>query len=137
MATSEEFHDFPAATPGQAYFDEKQKAGWRLVSITWERDRTTSESTATTEPVPFGLRISEDRQSLEEDRAEKRVLMRIWELIAKDWTLPAIAADLNAAGLRTRRGELWTPSGLFRLLPRLIEAGPAIVKDTEYIARKR
>ena len=138
MANVERVREFLSAPPEADYFRQKMKAGWRMVSIDWERDVPGAQpgKTAGQEEVPFGLKIADDCQHLTEQPPEKQALIRMMEMIVQDHPLPEVAAELNRSGYRMRSGTPWTPSALFDLLPRLIEAGPKILTDEEYVSRK-
>ncbi len=137
MPQTERVREFPLDPPSAAYFRGKIEQGWRLVSMDWERivpDRKTSEASAT-EPIPFGLEIGADCQHLKENSYEKHVLIAMMDLIVKDRPLSEVAAELNRLGYRNRAGTDWTPGQLFDLLPRLIDVGPRILTNEEFIAR--
>ena len=138
MANVERVRERPPSPPAEQYFREKTGQGWRLVAIEWERDAAgpAAEQPAA-EEVPYGLRIDGERLQLLENSAEKLALMRMMELIVQDAPLPQVAAELNRDGYRTRQGAPWTPTAIFNLLPRLIDAGPRILTDDEYVARKQ
>ncbi len=139
MANVERTREFLSTPPDAAYFRDKVAAGWRLVSIDWERDlpATKTPPPSAIEEVPFGLQIADDCLHLTEQPSEKQALLRMMELIVQDLPLSQVADELNTSGYRTRTGALWTPSALFDMLPRLIEAGPKIFTDQEYVARKQ
>jgi hypothetical protein len=128
--------DVVRTVPQAGYFEEKIASGWRLAAIDWERDAPDADAPQTQE-VPFGLQIAGDCGHLEENLHEKRMLSRMMELIVQDRPLSEVAAKLNADGHRTRTGSEWTAPALFDLLPRLIDAGPRILTDNEYVERKR
>jgi hypothetical protein len=111
-------------------------AGASLPSTGSATCRARSPQKTEVEDIPFGLRIADDCQHLTEQPPEKQALMRMMELIVKDQPLTEIAVELNRNGYRMRSGTPWTPSALFDLLPRLIEAGPKILTDQEYVSRK-
>ncbi len=139
MANVERVREFLSAPPEADYFREKVQAGWRLVSVDWERDDPNAQpmaTAATEEEAPFGLTVADDCRHLTEQPAEKKALIRMMEMIVQDQPLPEVAAELNRSGYRMRSGLPWTPSALFDLLPRLIEAGPKILTDEEYVSRK-
>jgi Recombinase len=126
------------------YFVQRSAAGWKVASIEWVRDAPSetavpvqvSEGSATTAPVPYGLQIAKDGQYLEENPLEATVLMLILEQIVKEKRISEIAIQLNHEGHRTREGKLWSPTAVFNLLPRLIEAGPSILKNRDWSARR-
>lgn len=57
--------------------------------------------------VPFGYQVAADGVQLVAETREQGLLARMRGLQAAGWTLRAIAADLNADGLLTRRGGAW------------------------------
>jgi hypothetical protein len=138
MADVERLREFVSSTPELDYFRKKAAAGWRLVSVDWERDVPVGAAAkpASREEVPFGLRVADDCQYLTDHVPEKKALIRMMELIVKDQPLSVVAEELNRGGYRTRKGLAWTPLDLFELLPRLIEAGPKIFNDEDYVARR-
>ncbi len=84
------------------------------------------------EEIPYGLRLSEDGLHLEPNPVERTVLLLILDKIVREKRITEIANELNADGLRTRRDSAWSPSAVFDLLPRLIDAGPAILKSPDW-----
>jgi recombinase len=62
--------------------------------------------------------------------------MLILEQIVKEKRISEIAVQLNHEGHRTREGTLWSPTAVFNLLPRLIEAGPSILKSRQWSERR-
>ena len=87
--------------------------------------------------LPFGLQVSDDCLYLEENPAEREVLVTMMELIVEDKPLSQVAAELNRRGFRTRWGSAWGPESVFNLLPRLIEFGPQLSSSQDWIARRR
>jgi DNA invertase Pin-like site-specific DNA recombinase len=98
-----------------------------MVSVSqWEREaigertkdalahkRANGERTGT---VPFGLNVTQDGHSLEEDPAEQDILTRIHELKAAGHTTRQIADELNRQGYVTRRGTAWKFEYVARIL---------------------
>jgi hypothetical protein len=138
MANVERVREFVSNLPERPYFEQKIAAGWRLVSFDWERDLPAPEAPAPTpiEEVPFGLQVADDCEHLEENASERKALVLMMELIVKDEPLSRISGELNRHGYRTRAGNPWTAGEVFDMLPRLIETGPRIFTDEEYVARK-
>lgn len=139
MAKIERVREFLPAAPGAEYFRQKLEQGWKLVSIDWEREVEASLPAAVDPPaeeVPFGLEVADDCKHLKENPGEKNALMLMMELIVKDEPISQVAEELNRRGYRNRDGKSWTPGQVFDLLPRLIEAGPRILTNREYVARK-
>jgi hypothetical protein len=62
--------------------------------------------------------------------------MLILEQIVKEKRISEIANQLNLAGYRTREGTPWGPTAVFNLLPRLIEAGPSLLKSAAWRERR-
>jgi hypothetical protein len=126
------------------YFVQRSAAGWKVANIEWVREATSetaeplpgSEDDRTTAPVPYGLQVAKDGQYLEENPLEATVLMLILEQIVKEKRISEIAIQLNHEGHRTRDGTLWSPTAVFNLLPRLIEAGPSILKSHRWSERR-
>lgn len=138
VANVERVREFLPAAPEPEYFRQKIEQGWKLVSINWERELEPGlpvvEQAA--EEVPFGLEVGDDCKHLKENPGEKNALILMMELIVKDEPISQVAEELNRRGYRNRDGQSWTPGQVFDLLPRLIEAGPRILTNSEYVARK-
>ena len=135
MAKLERMRDFLTAAPPEGYFTDKTSAGWRLVAIEWERGATSAVEPD--EDIPYGLRVASDCRRLEGNPDEINVLLLLMEVIVQDGPLSKAAEAINARGHRTRDGQQWTPSALFRLLPRLIEAGPRLCTSEEWLERRK
>ncbi len=119
------------------YFIRKAAEGWSLSAVEWVRevaDTTTQRDrvSITSEELPYGMRLSDDGLRLEPNPLERTVLLLILDKIVQDKRITQIAAELNENGLRTRQATPWTPTAVFDLLPRLIEAGPAILKSNDW-----
>jgi hypothetical protein len=115
---------------------DRTEAGWRLVGLEWERDSTASVESHL-EPVPYGLRVAVDCCHLEADPAELEVLTQVAQMVIQESRLPQIAEALNRKGHRMRNGENWTSSGVFELMPRLIDSGPRIFSSVDWPMRRR
>jgi hypothetical protein len=138
MPKYEYIRETPATTPEAAYWDRRIREGWKLSAIEWKRESEASSAKAEDEfQVPYGLRISGDCLRLEEDPAERQVLLVMLEAIVQDHRLSQVADVLNERGFHTRVGRKWTPAAVFDLLPRLIEAGPGLLNSTEWAERRR
>ena len=116
---------------------QKIEAGWRLVSLEWQREIQGEEPKAVRPEVPYGLRISEDCMHLEEDPVEKQTLMFMMELLIQDYPFSRVAYELNMRQFRTRSGAHWNPVSVFNMLPRLIEAGPEMFSSDDWEARRQ
>jgi len=122
----------------QADLDRRAAAGWRAAAVVWERlaEPGAPAPANIAEPVPYGLKISEDCLSLEEDLQEKEALLAMLEMIVQDKPLSEIATALNQRGLQTRLKTSWTPGSVFDMLPRLIEVGPRVFTSEEWVVRR-
>jgi hypothetical protein len=118
--------------------ERRSAEGWRPVAVEWERTGSPAAATAPVkQQVPYGLRISDDHQHLEEHAGEVQVMLAILEGIVEDRSMSRIAEELNHRGFFMRTGEAWTQSGVFELLPRLIDFGPRLFSRQEWIERRR
>lgn len=122
----------------QADLDRRAADGWRAAAVVWERlaEPGAAAPANIAEPVPYGLKISEDCLSLEEDLHEKEALLAMLEMIVQDKPLSEIATALNQRGLQTRLKTSWTPGSVFDMLPRLIEVGPRVFTSEEWVVRR-
>ncbi len=126
------------------YFAKRLAEGWAVASIEWVRE---SDEATTPQPaklnlvddasaLPFGLRVSEGG-FLEENPLEAAVLLLILEQIVQERRITEIAHELNTQHYLTRHGTAWTPTDVFNLLPRLIDAGPSLLKSAAWEQRRR
>lgn len=115
---------------------QQTEKGWKLVAIEWERE---VEAAAEHLPrdVPFGLRIGPETQRLEENPAEREILVQMMELIVQEGSYARIADEINRRGFRTRQGTKWSPVSVFEMLPRLIEVGPHVFQTPEWQRRRQ
>jgi hypothetical protein len=120
------------------YVARRAEEGWNPVAVEWERESAGVAIAVSdvVEEIPYGLQVAGDCQHLEENPAEKEVLMLMMEQIVQDEPLYKVAAELNRRGHRTRQGTKWSPVAVFNLLPRLIEAGPRIFSSEEWAERR-
>ena len=124
------------------YFTERAAAGWRLVALEWERE-VPSESPIQPQPlqrftpVPYGLRVADDCQHLEENPLEMQVLKMMMEFIVQDYPLSRIADELNRRDLRTREGQPWTQVTVFEMLTRVIEVAPQVHPSEDWAERRK
>ena len=118
--------------------ERRAAEGWRPIAVEWERTDLSAMSTAPVkQQVPYGLRVSDDHQHLEENAGEVQVMLAMLEGIVEDRSMSRIAEELNRRGFLMRSGEAWTQSGVFELLPRLIDFGPRLFSRQEWIDRRR
>jgi hypothetical protein len=139
MSKLQRVREVPSGPLSQEYVSQKNKEGWKLTAVEWERevDESAAQPGPLTEEVPYGLRVSADCSHLEENAAEKQALVLMMDLIVQDAPLSLVAEELNRKGFRTRAGANWTPGSVFDMLPRLIQVGPRIFSSTEWAARTR
>lgn len=116
--------------------EQRTNEGWKLVAIEWEREVEAPDDQLLAE-VPFGLRVGPDCQGLEQNPAEREILLQLMELIVQEGSYAHIADEINRRGLRTRQGEKWTPVSIFEMLPRLIEVGPRLFQSEEWQKRRQ
>ncbi len=138
MARVERIREVLTGSVDLEYMRQKAEAGWKLVALEWRRE-IEGEDTAQqvmVEEIPYGLRVASDCSRLEEDPAERGVLIQMMELIVQDYSVTLVATELNKRGLRTREGGPWTPVSVFNMLPRLIEVGPRIFSSDEWEERR-
>ena len=72
-------------------------------------------------PIPYGMRASGTAGMPEVDQTQAPVVDEIFRRVLRGDALTAIALDLNQQGLRPRRGQAWTHTGISRLI-----ASPAL-----------
>jgi hypothetical protein len=123
------------------YFQERLSAGWVPVAMEWitppEPAKDAVEATPQQVETPYGFRVSESGNTLEPDPEEVGVLYVLLEQIVRDRRFTQIADELNRRHFRQRGGGAWTSSAVFELLPRLIDAGPLLVKSEEWARRRQ
>ena len=120
------------------YVARRAQDGWTPVAVEWERQSAgdADPPADAIEEIPYGLQVASDCRHLEENPAEKQVLVLMMEQIVQDQPLSRVAEELNRHGHGTRQGTKWTPVAVFNLLPRLIEAGPRIFSSEEWADRR-
>ena len=124
------------------YFGTRVAEGWRVARIEWVRESDMVSSPALpimpgARPVPYGLQVAEGSRHLEENPLEAAVLMLILEQIVKERRITEIALLLNREGHVTREGAPWRATDVFNLMPRLIEAGPVLLKSEAWTQRRQ
>jgi hypothetical protein len=117
--------------------EEFQRQGWTATAIEWQREVGGVEAKPGVEDPPYGLRVGDDCLSLEDDPDETRILVTMMELMIQDGPYSSIAQELNRRGYATREGSKWNPVSVFKMLPRLIEAGPKIFSSEEWRRRRQ
>ena len=139
MAKIERVHEAVEGPLDPEYIRQRTAAGWKLVGLEWEREIEAErpERRAGFEAVPFGLKVAADCQHLVEDPEEMQVLKSLMEMIVQDISLGRMADELNLRNLRMRDGNPWNPVAVFKVLPRVIEAGPKILSSEEWVNRRK
>lgn len=125
------------------YFMKRSAEGWKLASVEWVRESDKAQPASTLPHVltgsadlPYGLQVGQDGVHLEENPLETTVLLLILEQIVKEKRVHEIAWQLNMQGYSTRDGRSWSASDVFDMLPRLIEAGPSLLKSAVWQQRR-
>ena len=135
MSKSERVRERISGIPGSDYFEVREKAGWKLIAVEWERmadDQPTEK-----EEIPYGMRVASDCQHLEYDPDEMAVLTLMMELILQEHGFGRIANELNEHGFRRRDSAQWTEISAFNMLPRLIEIGPRMFSTADWYERRK
>jgi hypothetical protein len=133
--------------PTSDYLSKMHDAGWSLVALEWEREievagtgreeQVAEELEVGTEEIPFGLRIAADGRHLEDDPLEAQTLKFLGEMIVQDISFVGMADALNAREYRTRDGQPWNAARVFKLMPRLIDVAPRLLKGSEWESRRK
>jgi hypothetical protein len=150
MAQFERVREAVAGKIDAAQVAAREREGWRLVAVEWERgDEAAARAAGPSggraavrefEPlqaVPYGARVAGDCERLEDDADEMQFLLALMELIIQDISISKVAEELNRKGFRTRGGTEWGPVSVFNLLPRLIELTPKIFASQEWVERRK
>ncbi len=137
MARKERLRESPEGKPVPEFLRQRAEAGWRLVAVEWEREAENEPSSTWTEDVPYGLRVSPDCTRLVQNPTETEIMVAALDMIVEDCPLSRVADELNRCGYRTRSADLWTPTTLFNLLPRMIEVSPRLLASDQWLTRQR
>ena len=136
------------SNPTFEHLQERQRAGWRLTALEWQREveeietqpeapSAKRQSQIDLSEIPFGTRIADDGLHLEENPSEMEVLNSLAEMIVQDISYTQMAERLNERALSTREGKPWNAVAVFKLTPRLIEIAPRILTGSAWDARKK
>ncbi len=122
----------PALMSVSEQIDTRSAAGRLVLNVLasvaqWEREATGERTSAalahkkacgeyTGGRVPYGWTVGADGVTLDECKAEQAVIHEARELRAAGLSLRAVAARLEAAGHRTRKGGSWAPTQIKRLV---------------------
>ena len=144
MAKLERIRESLEGSLDPEYLKQREKAGWRLVGVEWEREAEVPEQAeaeakpgSRVEDPPYGVRVGGDCEHLEENPDEMQFLLSMMELIIQDISLTKVAEELTRKGYRTRKGGEWGPVAVFNMLPRLIELTPRIFATQEWVERRK
>jgi hypothetical protein len=141
MAKLERVRESLEGSLDSEYVKQREKSGWRLVGVEWEREAEASaapgERETRLEDPPYGVRVGGDCDHLEENPDEMQFLLSMMELIIQDISLTKVAEELTRKGYRTRMGGEWGPVAVFNMLPRLIELTPRIFASQEWVERRK
>jgi hypothetical protein len=152
MSNSERIREACDGELDPQYVKAREAAGWRLVSVEWERrvdaaqsgapevggGREAEDARQRNAPVtPVGWRAVPEGSRLEEDPEEMQFLFAVMELMIQDISITKVAEELNQRGFRTRAGNAWGPVAVFNLLPRLVELTPRIFRSEEWVERRK
>ncbi|MBV8903980.1 MAG: recombinase family protein [Acidobacteriia bacterium] len=124
------------------YLAKRLAEGWKIAIIEWSREATET-GTSVASPtllnqktaLPYGFQLTGDGL-IEENPLEATVLLIILEQIIREKRIQEIARELNQQGYSTREGTPWGPTDVFNLMPRLIEAGPSLLKSAAWQQRR-
>jgi hypothetical protein len=123
------------------YFAKRFGEGWKIASIEWVRE-SADAGVAVDAPhvlndqaaLPYGLQVTQGGL-VQENPLEATALLLILEQIIREKRIQEIATELNRQGYVTRSGTAWSPTDVFELLPRLIEAGPSLLRSAAWRER--
>lgn len=134
MPNIERKHEVLKRPLNDELLEERAGEGWRPVGVVWERTTEVPVESSEAHAVPYGLRVSQDCQTLEPAGDEIRAMIQMLRMIVEEQPFAAIAGSLNEAGFRTRAGEEWNQTMVFHMLPRLIEVAPNIYSSEAWQA---
>ena len=136
MKKTERVRQVVSGSLGEEDLKQQAEKGWKLVAVEWEREVEVAEG-AFEGDVPYGLQIASETQRLEENPAEREILVQLLELLVQEGSYARIADEINRRGFRTREGARWTAVSVFEMLPRLIEVGPHVFRSAEWQKRRQ
>jgi len=136
MKKTERVRQVVSGPLGEEDLKQRGEKGWKLVAVEWEREVEVAEG-AFEGDVPYGLQIAPQTQRLEENPAEREILVELLELLVQEGSYARIADEINRRGFRTREGARWTAVSVFEMLPRLIEVGPRVFRSADWQKRRQ
>jgi len=136
MKKTERVRQVVSGPLGEGDLKQQAEKGWKLVAVEWEREVEVEEGALEVD-VPYGLQIAPQTQRLEENPAEREILVQLLELLVQEGSYARVADEINRRGFRTREGSRWTAISVFEMLPRLIEVGPHVFRSAEWQKRRQ
>jgi hypothetical protein len=136
MTHTERAYDFVSGEIDPGILERRKAAGWKLVALEWQRPAARPQTGAPLD-VPYGFRVAGDCRHLEENVEETEVLRIVMKMIVADKGLTETAVELNRRGHRTRGGEPWGPTEVFRLMPALVDSAPRIFGSPQWAAERQ
>jgi hypothetical protein len=139
MSRTERIREPISSLPDAGELARRAADGWRPVAVEWERSVAPGQPVAVLQSaeIPYGLRVGESGDSLEQHPEEVEAMMVALDGIVQDLALSEVAAELGRQGHSMRNGSPWTQTAVFQLLPRLVEVAPAIYASAEWAARRQ
>jgi hypothetical protein len=139
MPRTERIREPVSALPDEGELRRRAADGWRPIAVEWERALAPGQAASllpSTE-IPYGLRVSESGDRLEQHPSEIEAMVIALDGIVQDLPLSEVAAELGRHGHTMRNGASWTQTAVFQLLPRLVEVAPAIYASAEWAERRQ
>lgn len=122
IAVENERFDLYATNPNDRFMDGIMELmdEWERLTIALKlaKGRTAKARTGNKPAgvAPFGYAYSEDKKSIVIDEAEAESVKRMFTLGQTGKSLNQIAKQLNAEGLKTRRGNAWSAGSIHAIL---------------------
>lgn len=133
MAGFERWRETVTEMPTAEEVRRRAEEGWQPVAIEWRRAAPAAGESV--RETPYGLVTRDGGFELRPDPVEEEALRLMLTMVIDDRnSLARVAEELNRRGLTTRRGESWSQSAVFNMLPRLIEMAPRFFGATEWPA---
>lgn len=124
------------------YFAKRFQEGWKIAGIEWVRDSDEAIASKSSlnllsgeATLPYGFQLT-GSGLVEENPLEAAVLLLILDQVIREKRIQEIASALNEQGYVTREGSPWSAAEVFNLMPRLIEAGPSLLKSDAWRQRR-
>ena len=85
-------------------FQQRTDEGWKLTALEWEREVEIADNQLSDE-VPFGLRIAPEGQRLEQNLAEREILLQLMELIVQEGSMRTLRTKLIVGESAREKGK--------------------------------